>query len=263
MRNFFAILISMFLSSFLLTAGTFVYWRIFHGIILLIIWLFNTLCIPMIHFGILSRYLQKKQIGLITTILSTLLYVCTIIFNQIWPVWLLELSGKTTMFQIAYSIVWAMLCGAVILLNIHALSSSREASKMFWSLQASLAPAINAFGTFCGGFLVRKYYDDFEAILMITCAIFLAMVSYFFGRKYSGEKSRSLARMALWFGTVLISFCISCSLAFSPLVFMDAFGIILLLLSTVLVFVWYPIGMFVKGTLAFKYTPQRNAEKGI
>ena len=104
----------LFISPILVLFCSLIMWLIGVGSVILPIWLFRDLCIPIIHFSIVSQFIKKYSFKNGKIIFAILLYVVTIVVNIVM-LGLLEKNGRLVLFFSVFNALWAIICGLVII----------------------------------------------------------------------------------------------------------------------------------------------------
>ena len=176
-------------------------WTIGSGSIILPIWLFRDLCIPLIHFCILSRLIQKNRIQKKSAVIgAVLLMFATVIADSVLMDFIL-LKGRLALFHTVFRLVWTALCGLLVLGQTVILRFYRNnrSSRIAFSIGATLALCANAFLTYgIGPGLACKFaIDGIEILLMPMAMIILSAYSYLLGQVLT--KRFMLLKLSAWF----------------------------------------------------------------
>lgn len=174
----------LFISPILVLFCSLIMWLIGVGSAILPIWLFRDLCIPIIHFSIVSQFIKKYSSKNGKIIFAILLYVVTIVVNMVM-LGLLKKNGGQILFFSAFNALWAIICGLVII--GHSMIVRTNISKTIIggivTVEALLALASNAMLTWILSPILAASFaiDDVELLILPLSAIILCLFSYLLG----------------------------------------------------------------------------------
>lgn len=176
---------SLFLAPIFSMVCTFLIWAFGSEWIILPIWLFRDMCIPLIHFCILRRFITKNKIQKKSTILgAVLLLLATIIADSIILDFIL-LKGRTALFHLIFRLIWTVVCGILVMGHIFVLRFYRNTrgQKIAMIITSIIVLFINAFFVHeIGPELACKFaIDGVEILLMPLSFIILSSYSYLLG----------------------------------------------------------------------------------
>jgi hypothetical protein len=176
---------SFFIAPIFSMVCTFLLWSIGSCWLILPIWLFRDLCIPLIHFFILRRLIVKNKIQKKSTILgAVLLLLATIIADSIILDFIL-LKGRNALFHLIFRLIWTVVCGILVMGHIFVLRFYRNTrgQKIAMIVSSMIVLLINAFFVHeIGPELARKFaIDGVEILLMPLSFIILSSFSYLLG----------------------------------------------------------------------------------
>ncbi len=197
----------LFLSPLLGIICTLFSWLMKTGIIILPIWLFRDLCVPILHFSIVSHYLKNGKSNniknILTIVLSVLLLMATIIIEFV----LFSYNSRLVVPHIVFNIVWATFCGIVIIAHttVHRCSANKTSFRIIIIVEAIIALSNNALLSYILSPLLASNFavDGIEIVLLSASAIILSMYSYLLG--HTMTKRYIIAKMLLWLFGILTS----------------------------------------------------------
>lgn len=203
----------LFISPILVLFCSLIMWLIGVGAAILPIWLFRDLCIPIIHFSIVSQFIKKYSFKNGRIIFSILLYVVTIAVNIVM-LGLLEKNGGQILFFSAFNALWAIICGLVII--GHSMIVRTNISKTIIggivTVEALLALASNAMLTWILSPILAASFaiDDVELLILPLSAIIFCLFSYLLGTTLT--QRHIVWKLFAWFIGVTASVFVSLSL---------------------------------------------------
>ena len=176
---------SLFLAPIFSMICTFLLWAFGSEWIILPIWLFRDMCIPLIHFCILRRFITKNKIQKKSTIWgAVLLLLATIIVDSVILDFIL-LKGRLALFHSVFRLIWTGVCGILVLGHIFVLRFYRNTLGQRITVIAGsfIVLLFNAFFTYgIGPALAKKFaIDGVEILLMPLSLIILSSYSYLLG----------------------------------------------------------------------------------
>ena len=176
---------SLFLAPIFSMICTFLLWAFGSEWIILPIWLFRDMCIPLIHFCILRRFITKNKIQKKSTIWgAVLLLLATIIVDSVILDFIL-LKGRLALFHSVFRLIWTGVCGILVLGHRFVLRFYRNTLGQRITVIAGsfIVLLFNAFFTYgIGPALAKKFaIDGVEILLMPLSLIILSSYSYLLG----------------------------------------------------------------------------------
>ena len=194
------VILAFFIAPVFSMVCTYLLWAIGAGGLILPIWLFRDLCIPLIHFCILRRLITKNKIQKKSTVLGAVLLLLTTIIADSILLDLILLKGRTALFHLIFRLIWTVVCGILVMGHIFVLRFYRNTrgQRIAMMITSITVLFINAFFVHeIGPVLARKFaIDGVEILLMPLSLIILSSYSYLLGHLLS--KRCILVKLLLW-----------------------------------------------------------------
>lgn len=186
---------------------SFTLWMIRSGSIILPLWLFRDLCLPLLHFCILRRHIKRGKVqsrGTIT--LWILLAFAAIIADSLIMDFIL-LRGRLALPHSLFRIIWAIICSMIVLGHSVAEKLYRDsvAGNLAMVGCGVLILAINACATYVLSPTIASKYaiDGIELLLMPLTLILVSSYSYLLGCLMT--KRCRIVKIFLWLIGILAS----------------------------------------------------------
>lgn len=210
------------------------------GLVMLLLWMFKDICVPILHFSFIS-YSFKSQAGQVKK--------TTVLFLIAWTVMLLTafVSPLSSLFAglpyFMFRLLWITLCGVIAW--VHAvLARHPRVLKNVIVGEAALALVINALLThYLSPVLATKFaVDGVEIVLLSASAMLVSIYSLLLGRvttkQYRGVK------LVTWLFGVLVSEFVALWLLGAPRSLPIEHGTttVLWLFTSLLIFAWCLLG---------------------
>lgn len=213
MKKFFLLCIS----SLLVILSSLIIWLIGMEGIILPIWLFRDLCIPIVHFSMVSYFIKKNYFKNGRIIFAVLLYFVTIVANIV-ILGSVEKIGRLILFYSIFDVLWSTICGLVIIgySSINRAKISRTIAGGIVTAGALAALTVNALLTWILSPVLGATFaiDDVEILLLPLSVTLLSLFSYLLGTTLT--KQNIVLKLLAWFLGVLASVFVSLWLIGSP-----------------------------------------------
>lgn len=239
--------VSLYISPLLVIICSLIIWIIDIGAIILPIWLFKELCIPIIHFSIINYHIKKNSFRISSIILSCIVYFFTIVAS----LFVFGSFGRLILFFSVFDVSWSIICGLVIICHgmVHRLVVSKTIKGGIIIGEALIALIVNSLLTWLLSPLLatRLNIDDVELLLLPLSAIILSLFSYWLGASFA--QPNLLLKLAVWFLGVMTSVFVSLWLIGSPHIipFTDYLLTIIWLALSIIILLCSLVGMIVKN----------------
>lgn len=225
---------------------TFSLWLINSGSVILPIWLFRDLCIPILHFCILRHFINKNKIQKLRSILMVVIILLATVAIDSFVLEYLILEGRLSIPHTIFRLVWAVLCALFVL--GHTLIERFYRNNIRWYITIAaigiIALCVNAFLTYLlAPTLATKYgIDSIELLLMPPSIIILSVYSHLLGRIMT--KRFIFVKLTGWLLGILSSEFVALWLLGTPrtLPTEDKVTTIIWVVVSAFIFVWCLIG---------------------
>lgn len=161
-------------------------WFTGSGGILLPIWLFWLLGIPIVHFFILRSGIRNNRINKKRTLLLAAAVLFLAIALDSYILGFLPVKGRAALLHTVFRLIWAAVCGLLILGHTAAERFCRNSIRCKLAMAAGglLALCFNAFLTYLTAPTLAARYaiDGVELVLMPVSVIVLSVYSHLLGR---------------------------------------------------------------------------------
>ncbi len=189
----------LFICSYLeLLCSTLIY-SIGTGFIILPVYLFKLLCLPLIHFAIIGNFIKKQTFKKNTILFSVILFLVTIVLNDCL-LSLLAQNKNGFLLLLCFDVIWAIMSGLLIVGNSLILKSNK--SRLFINAVITIEAIVALAGNILVNFFITPVIKSFdidapEVIIWPLCAIMLCVVSYFLGKDFSAN--HRVFKLIIWF----------------------------------------------------------------
>lgn len=236
----------LFISPLLTIFCSLIIWLVGSGGIVLSVWMLRDLCIPIIHFTIVSHFINKYSYKNSKIIFAVLLYFVVIVVNIVL-LGLIAKNGRLIFFYSVFDILWSMICGFVII--GHNIIVRSNLSKRFIAgiitAEALVALTVNAMLTwFLTPILATSFaIDDVEILMLPLSAFLLCLFSYLLGVTLTDHNI--VWKLFAWFLGIMTSVFISLWLIGSPhiLPFTDYTLTIIWIVASLIIFTCSCVGV--------------------
>lgn len=195
----------LFVSPILVLLCSLLIWMIGESdwVLVLVIWRFRDLCMPIIHFAIVANFIKKYSFKNGSIIAAVLVYFVTIAISMVTIVYI-----TNNIRLVIFCIVWAIICGLIIIGNSVVMKTnlSKTTKGVVVTAEAVVALVINAIFTWTLSPILATNFsiiDDIEVVLLPLSALFLCLFSYLLGTTLT--KQHIALKLFAWFVGVTLS----------------------------------------------------------
>ncbi len=192
-------------------------WLIGSGGVILLLWFFRDICIPVLHFCAIGYLIKSRSFKKTSIILGISLLFAAIALNIIL-MGLAAPNSRSAFFFALFDMIWATICGIVIIGNAAIVGAKQHKLpvKAFVLFEAVIALLVNALMTwYLSPILAASFaLDDVEILLLPSSVIILSVFSYLLG--YTISHRNAGVKLFTWLLGVLTSVFVSLWLLGTP-----------------------------------------------